>query len=335
MYTQWHSSAYLASFLLGTIIMFDPKEASDSVYAQLLTVYSLVISAIIAIYTKGLTRFHAGMTVFLVLSPLSFTLGVYAILGFFGRPHRIDHVLSRRREHLLPGLAVIGMLLFAIILIIFTSISNDLHFTPAPPCDILGDKGTLAAVTYSLAFIPYLGVALLILVVFALYEEGETTRIAVGIVSIPFLLLVTALVVAVIRSRGSLAAQVRLLNIKSRSKRFWAYWALFGARYPFLHFCGVFLIPMIYWVMLIEIRILGTADNIFSISFGQVLAVFVVLQPLLQVVMMVPRLSGWFKNLAPIRLMTGRQRESIPLPLDLQDGNSEMVPLKSWEKLEG
>ncbi|KAJ6476405.1 hypothetical protein C8R45DRAFT_1009899 [Mycena sanguinolenta] len=328
-------SAYLANLLLGIIIMYEPKETSDSVWAQLLTVYSLVISAVIAIYTKGLTRFHAGMTVFLVLSPLSFTLGVYAILGFFGRSHRLDSTLSGRREHLLPRLAVIGACLFGIILFIFTSISNDVHFTPPPPCDTLVDKGTLAAVVYITSFIPYVGAVLVLITLADLHAEGGASAAIIGIVAVPLFLLITALVVAVIRSRNSISAQVRMLNLTSRSNRFWAYWQLFGTRYPFLHFSGVFLAPMIYWVILNEIRLFGTADNIFSISFGQVLAVFVVLQPLLQVVMMIPRLGGWFKNLAPIRLMTGRQKESIPISLDLQDANSEMVSLKSWEKLEG
>ncbi|KAF7373199.1 hypothetical protein MSAN_00528500 [Mycena sanguinolenta] len=328
-------SAYLANLLLGIIIMYEPKEASDSVWAQLLTVYSLVISAIIAIYTKGLTRFHAGMTVFLVLSPLSFTLMVYAILGFFGRSHRLSSTLSGRREHLLPGLAVIGACLFGIILFIFTSISNDIHFTPAPPCDTLQDKGTLAAIMYIISFIPYVGAVLVLITLAALYADQETTAAILGIAAVPLGLVIIALVVAIIRSWSSISAQVKMLNINSRSKRLWAYWELFGTRYPFLHFCGVFFIPMIYWVMLNEIRLFGTADNVFTISFGQVLAVFVVLQPLLQVVMMIPRLRGWFMSLAPIRLLTGRQRESIPMPLDLRDENSETVSLKSWEKLEG
>ncbi|KAJ6453520.1 hypothetical protein C8R45DRAFT_1192711 [Mycena sanguinolenta] len=303
-------SAYLANLLLGIIIMYDPKEAADTVWAQLVTVYSLVLSAIIAIYTKGLTRFHAGMTVFLVLSPLSFTLAVYAILGFFGRPHRLNSILSGSRENLLPRLAVISVCLFAIVLFIFTSISNDVHFTPPPPCDTLVDTGTYAAFLYVISFIPYVGAVLVLITLAALYEDGSTTPAVIGIASVPLFLLVVALVVAIIRSRASLSAEVRRLNFKSRSKRFWAYWELFGTRYQFLHFSGVFLVPMIYWVMLNEIRLFGTADNVFSISFGQ---------PLLQVVMMIPRLGGWSRNLAPVRLIAGRQREFDPITLDLQE----------------
>ncbi|KAJ6476400.1 hypothetical protein C8R45DRAFT_1159245 [Mycena sanguinolenta] len=328
-------SAYLANLLLGIVIMYDPKEASGGVWAQLLTVYSLLTSAMIAIYTKGLTRFHASMTLFLILSPLSFALGVYAILGFLRQPHRLDSILSSRREHFLPRLAVIAFWLFAIAAVLITSISRDKNFTPPAPCDTVLDKGGFAAAVYSLTFIPYIGVAFVILEFALLYATHGTSKRVLGIVFIPLFLLFTALVVAVIKSRGSLTSQVRMLNINSRSKRFWAYWKLFGTRYPFLHFCGVFLIPMIYWVILNEMRLFNTADNVFSISFGQVLAVFVVFQPLLQVLMMVPRLGGWLGNLAPIRLITGRQREFIPIPLDLQDGNPEMIPIRGWDKLSG
>ncbi|KAF7373202.1 hypothetical protein MSAN_00528800 [Mycena sanguinolenta] len=328
-------SAYLANLLLGIVIMYDPNKASGGVWAQLLTVYSLLTSAMIAIYTTGLTRFHASMTLLLVLSPLSFALGVYAILGFFGRHHRLDSILSSRREHLVPRLVVIGFWLFAIAAVVITSTSSDTHFTPPPPCDTVLDKGRFAAAMYSLTSIPYVGVAFVVLEFVLLYEDRYTSKRVLGIVLIPLFLLGAALVVAVINSRGSLNAQVRMANLNSRSKRFWAYWKLFGARYPFLHFCGVFFIPMIYWVILNELRLFNTADNVFTISFGQVLAVFVVLQPLVQVLMMIPRLGGWVSNLAPIRLITGSQREFTPIPLELQEGNPEMVSLRSWDKFWG
>jgi hypothetical protein len=63
-------SAYLSNLLLGIIVMYDSKEASQAMWTQLVTVYSLLISASIAIGTNGLSRFHSEMTVLLVLSPL-------------------------------------------------------------------------------------------------------------------------------------------------------------------------------------------------------------------------------------------------------------------------
>ncbi|KAJ7843024.1 hypothetical protein B0H13DRAFT_2413152 [Mycena leptocephala] len=266
-------SAYL---LLGIVGMYNPEEASDTVWAQLLTVYSLLVSGIIAIVTHGLSRFHSGMTVFLVLSPLSATLVVYAIL-FFGRDHRLRNILSPSREHLLPRVLVIASWLLSLALLILTSISNDTHFTAVSPCDDLVDKGAGAAIMYNLIFIPYVGVAIALLFIIGSYGPdatgGDRTSLSVVIVgSAPFILLFVSVVCAVIKSRHSLRGQVSTQNINKRSK-FWGYWKLFEERYPFLHSCGVFLIPMIYWVVVNEIRLFSTPDNIFSPLFSQVLAV--------------------------------------------------------------
>jgi hypothetical protein len=70
-------SAYLANLLLGIIVMYDSSRGSGAataaVWSQLVTVYSLLISAVTAIGTHGLSRFHSEMTIFLVMSPLVHT----------------------------------------------------------------------------------------------------------------------------------------------------------------------------------------------------------------------------------------------------------------------
>ncbi|KAJ7909853.1 hypothetical protein B0H13DRAFT_2661327 [Mycena leptocephala] len=97
--------AYLANLLLGIIVMYDSSRdsgaATAAVWSQLVTVYSLLISAVTAIGTHSLSRFHSEMTIFLVMSPLSTTLVTYALLGsrayaflgFRGQSHRL-HILS-------------------------------------------------------------------------------------------------------------------------------------------------------------------------------------------------------------------------------------------------
>ncbi|KAJ6566765.1 hypothetical protein B0H19DRAFT_1138558 [Mycena capillaripes] len=330
-------AAYLANLLSGIVIIYDPKEASGAVWAQLLTVYSLLISAIIAIYTKGLSRFHSGMTVFLVLSPLSATLVVYAIMGFCGRDHRLQNILSPRREHLLPRVLVVVSGMISVALLIFTSVSDDRHFTATSPCDLLVDKGSSAALLYTLIFVPYVGVAVVIIGSIDLYRQhaaGDVTSIGTAALigsCTPVILLLFSSICAVIKSRRSLVAQVKMQNLNKRSQ-FWAYWQLLSKRYPLLHFSGVFLIPMIYWVIVNELRLFHTPDNIFSPSFGQVLAMSVVLQPLLQVFKMIPRASGWFQNLTVVRLITRRPRNSIPR-VNLQEENQETLALNSWHKL--
>ncbi|KAJ7126669.1 hypothetical protein C8R44DRAFT_779216 [Mycena epipterygia] len=326
-------SAYLANLLLGIVVMYNPEEASAGVWTQLLTVYSLLISGIIALGTHNLSRFHSGMTVFLVLSPLSSTLVVYAILGFCGRSHRLDSILSSRRQHLLPRVLVIVSWLLSLALLIFTSISNDRHFTAVSPCDSLVDKGAGPAVLYSLIFVPYVGVAIVILSIIEIYgptAAGNVTDKAVIIGgSAPFILLIIALGCALVKSRHSLAEQFKIQNNRWK---LWVFWEFSRERYPFLHFCGVFLVPMIYWVIVNEIRLVNTPDNIFSPSFGQVLAIFVVLQPLLQVLQMVPKASRWFNNLSVIRLITRRPREFVR-PVYSQVESQEMGSFSSRDKL--
>ncbi|KAK6995961.1 hypothetical protein R3P38DRAFT_3073606 [Favolaschia claudopus] len=326
--------AYLASLLLGIIIIYHPEEAAQGVWTQLLTVYSLLISAIIAVYTKGLTRFHSGMTVFLVLSPLSLTLLVYTILGFIGRPHRLDSILSSERKHLLPRLLVILFWLIALFLLLFTSIANDKHFTPALPCDDLEDKGHAAAIVYSLISVPYVGTLLLILTTLAVYGSAGDARanaMIIGTVT-PFGILLIAAVYAAVRSRRALTGEIGKANVRGKRNKFWAYWALFGQRYPFLHLCGIFLVPVVYWVIFNEIRLAGTADNIFAISFGQVLATFVVLDPLWQVIKMAPGAVGWFRDLTITRWATGRPKHGPTGLLHTQLESEEMVSLNRSNK---
>ena len=40
--------------------------------------------------------------------------------------------------------------------------------------------------------------------------------------------------------------------------------------YPFLQFLSVVLIPSVYWVGIVEVGVLDSQDNAFSLTFGQV-----------------------------------------------------------------
>ncbi|KAJ7085340.1 hypothetical protein C8R43DRAFT_313998 [Mycena crocata] len=326
---------YLVNLLLGIVVMYNPNESSDAVWTQLLTVYALLVSGAIAIATHGISRFHSGQTVLLVMSPLSIALFVYAILGFLGRRHRLDNILSAERKNHLPRILVVIFPLVAFALMIFTSIAPDNHFTKTSPCDFLGDKGAGAAIIYNFLFIPYVGVAIVLLTIVAILGPtaagGHPPSIAIMIGSAaPVILVTISFVFAIIRTRKALSEQLRQ---EKGQWKFWVLWNFLGRRYPFLHFCGVFLIPMIYWVIANEMRLLGTPDNIFSLSFGQVLASFVILPPLLQVLKMTPAASRWFRNLAVIRLLTGRQRELV-LPVGSRQQNDEIIEMASLTTLE-
>ncbi|KAK7013747.1 hypothetical protein R3P38DRAFT_3206309 [Favolaschia claudopus] len=88
----------------------------------------------------------------------------------------------------------------------------------------------------------------------------------------------------------------------------------------------------IYWVIFNEVRLADTADNIFAISFGQVLATFVVLDPLWQVIKMSPGAVDWFKDLTIMRWATGRPKHGPTQLLNTQLEHEEMVSLNHWNK---
>ncbi|KAJ7683411.1 hypothetical protein B0H17DRAFT_1333284 [Mycena rosella] len=307
-------SAYLANLLLGIIVMYHPAESSTAVWTQLLTVYSLLISGIIATGQSSLTRFHSEMTITLVMSPLSSTLVVYSILGFLGRSHRLDSILSHRREHLLPRLLVLVFATISLALVIFTNAATTKHFSENP-CELDSVYRSVSGLLRNLLFIPYAGVVVSLIS----FSSGDVGGVLVLLS--PFIVLVVAFVYAVVKQRHWL---VKRFQIQNNRWKIWVAWDSLAVQYPFLHFYGVFFIPMLYWILVIESQLSGTPDNLFSLTFGQILAMFVVLPPLLQVVLMIPKAKPWFLNLTVVRLITRRPlAPSQVTPFSLEDGIPE------------
>ncbi|KAJ7738794.1 hypothetical protein B0H16DRAFT_1891257 [Mycena metata] len=324
-------SAYLANLLLGIILMYSPTEASTAVWTQLLTVYSLLLSGIIAISSDNLSRFHSGMTTFLVMSPLSSTLVAYAVLGFCGRVHRLDAILSGRREHLIPRLLVIAFAIISLALIIYTDTADVKHFSTVV-CESDDAYKTFTNFLGNLLFVPYAAVIIVILFV----VEDATALSALGlllliVILLPFLLLVGSFTYAVIKQRRVLALRYR---VESNRWKIWVMWDFLAVQYPLMHFCGVFFVPMLYWVLILEFRTIETPDNLFSLSFGQILAMFVILPPLLQVFQLAPEAKGWFMNLTFTRLITGR-RDVVPPNKEhsLEDGMGEKFRVDPYKEI--
>ncbi|KAF7341092.1 hypothetical protein MVEN_01843400 [Mycena venus] len=314
-------AAYMANLLLGIVLMYSPEESATAVWTQVLTVYSLLISGIIAIGNANLSRFHSGMTIFLVMSPLSTSLIVYAILGFCGRAHRLDNILSGRREHLFPRLLVIAYGVISLAILIYTGSADGSHFS-SNPCESDDAYRTLAGIIINFLWIPYAGVIVVFMVIQAAGAEANAMFAGIEFLAIsPFVLILVSTIYGIVKQRHLLAKQFR---IQSDRWKIWVAWDVLAAQYPFMHFCGVFFVPMLYWIMVNEIRTLGTPDNIFSSSFGQILALFVILPPLWQVIQMAPRARRWFMNLTMVRLITRRPQDtSLQRIYSLEDGVSE------------
>jgi len=67
-------------------------------------------------------------------------------------------------------------------------------------------------------------------------------------------------------------------------------------------------IPFIYWLATIELGLIFSNDNIFTLSFGQVLALFVAIPPVLEIVKLIPDLWYWFLDLTWIRRISRRPK---------------------------
>jgi hypothetical protein len=71
-------------------------------------------------------------------------------------------------------------------------------------------------------------------------------------------------------------------------------WGTTVKNYPFLLFCSAVVMPTAYWILTIEIGIVGQNDEISSLTFSQVLAMFAAVPPVIEVAPLVPRLWEWF-----------------------------------------
>lgn len=93
------------------------EDITAAFYAQLLSTYSLIVSAIIAIGQNQLTRLHAVFALCLAGSPLMFYLTIYAFKEVLGRPTRVAAVFNTRLKGIKLTLVLILFPLWLAVLI--------------------------------------------------------------------------------------------------------------------------------------------------------------------------------------------------------------------------
>jgi len=105
--------------------------------------------------------------------------------------------------------------------------------------------------------------------------------------------------------------------------RFIKVWRTIGYYYPFIQFMSVVAFPMGYWVAVVELSTYGTMDNKFSLSFGQVFALFVAVPPVIQMAQLFEEGWCWFRGLMWVQKIAGppskRRAEDKNPPLGLPD----------------
>ena len=108
----------LTLFPLAVLIFYSPKRVQEAFWSQILTVYSLLLTCVVAIVRGDLTRFHALVVLALVLSPITVYFVAYAIRSFWSTQHRLESLLGRTRYLrrfivLLAGSAWLAIFIYA------------------------------------------------------------------------------------------------------------------------------------------------------------------------------------------------------------------------------
>jgi len=114
----------------------------------------------------------------------------------------------------------------------------------------------------------------------------------------PFVGLLLAWISALVIQRESIFK-------KGRIPKPWDVWRETKRRYPFLMFCTVILYPSAIWISMLES---GTefSNESFQPSYGQLLAIFVAVPPVLNCLYMWKDFRDWILDLTWVRLITGR-----------------------------
>ncbi|KAH8823401.1 hypothetical protein DL96DRAFT_272718 [Flagelloscypha sp. PMI_526] len=268
------AAAYLSVFFLGNLLHFDEEGIQESFTAHLLYVYSLLISTAISIGKQSLTKFHTEVIAMLLGSPLTFALFVYAILGTFGVRHRggVNGILGPGRKTIIYRLLAIIAFVFWLAGLIYTEDRHSLKIFAQWACD---DRNI--PLLYFLSILPYVSVILF------LREAIEDSSVDWLYFIIPVAVYVVAITVGILFARKELFHRKVTATRKGIWWRIWHKWVVLRERFPFMHWIGIHILPIMYWIYLTESWIKADSaglfghDNHFELTFGQILAILVIL----------------------------------------------------------
>ena len=124
------------------MIFYSPEDASMALWSQLLSIYSLLLTCGISITRASISRLYALLAVVIAGSPLSLYLVSYAVVSFWYRRHRLNHIVGQGQ--MIPRLLVIGAGCLWIALLIFSTVISDRgHFAQRSCDDLYGSMGAV------------------------------------------------------------------------------------------------------------------------------------------------------------------------------------------------
>ncbi|TCD68777.1 hypothetical protein EIP91_009790 [Steccherinum ochraceum] len=290
-------ASYITNICLSLLIFYSPEDASAALWSQILTMYSFLITSWISISQARLSRLYGVLAAFMVGSPLSLYLIVFAVMSFWTPKHRLNHLLGK--GHWFTRILIIGAGLLWLALFIFSTVQATGPFFAQASCDNLYSHTTVGPLTVYMLVVPFL-----------LFAETTQEHLSWGylvivLISLTFL----SWVVAILLQRKNIWRP----GAKWRP-HFVRIWDITGQQYSFIHFLLLVVLPNAYWISAIEVTYLLTqllAPKEF-ISFGQVLALFVALPPALSVVQLGPKFWIWFTQLAWVRQLSQKWRTKKP-----------------------
>ncbi|KAF9781543.1 hypothetical protein BJ322DRAFT_1022954 [Thelephora terrestris] len=263
---------------IATIIIFyAPDRIKEAFWSQVLLTYSLLLTCGLSLLKHQLTRFHSIVLLCIVCSPGNVYFVGYAIRAFWGT-HRLDGVLGRKR-YVRRAMVFFALTVWIAILIHAYLPLQDTKFV----------QQSCSGATIVEAFFLW---SPFVLAWDSAKGGSEGILFLFTLLAIP-ILVTFAWFVAIIRRRR---------EIWDSNRSFCAglgeIWRTIVKNYPFLLFCSAVVIPTAYWILTIELGVFEENDEISSLTFSQVLAMFAAVPPVIEVVPLVPRLWEWVITLS-------------------------------------
>ncbi|KDQ56691.1 hypothetical protein JAAARDRAFT_298959 [Jaapia argillacea MUCL 33604] len=149
-------STYVTNVCLALLILYSPDEVATTFYAQILSVYSLVITTFISIADHSLTRLHGTYALITAGSPLSITLAIYALRSLFQKDTRMHAVYGKGRERWwINRILVLLMIPCWIGILVYLSIATKHGSLSQVACDSEGLAQDLLIFMFIIPVVPF------------------------------------------------------------------------------------------------------------------------------------------------------------------------------------
>jgi len=195
---------------------------------------------------------------------------IYSIRAFWGHKHRLDNVLRiGKRSHFNRGLVFVAAGIW-IAVVVYTSLASGQQKLAQASCNAVNNSTIITVV-----------------------EVVGTMFVFCALVALlPWIVSMCVARKQIWPNGGCAPRPIKV-------------WKTIGERFPLIFFISVGIIPIFLWLLTAEgvlavsesLQISQITDDNTTPSFGQILAMWTAVGPLLQVMTLVPKLWDWFIHL--------------------------------------